>query len=202
MKLSLELVERLEHEVVESFRSLDSRGSEIGGLLLGSVQSGNPARVSIEGYELIPCDYARGPLYRFSEADVERFEKTIAQHNASGGQRVVGFFRSHTRKGLALDAEDLAFFTPHFREPHQVALLIRPYASKASTAGIFIWENGTIKGEASYQEFPFRRADLQNPARPEAAEPAAESPAGGAALHHPAEPAQPKPPVRAQIVPI
>lgn len=202
VKLSLDLVERLEHEVVESFRSLDSRGSEIGGVLLGSAQSGNPARVSIEGYELIPCDYARGPLYRFSEADVERFEKAIAQHNGSGGQRVVGFFRSHTRKGLGLDAEDLAFFTPHFREPHQVALLIRPYASKASTAGIFIWENGTIKGEASYQEFPFRRADLQNPARPETSEPAAESPAGGAALHHPAEPAQPKPPVRAQIVPI
>ena len=161
VRINLETVDRLEREVVDSFRSLSSRGSEIGGLLLGSVQSGNPARVSIEAFELVPCDYVRGPLYQFSEADAERFDRAAEQRNTGSSLRVVGFFRSHTRKGLGLDAEDVAFFTGHFRDPNQIALLIRPYASKPSTAGIFMWENGTVRGEASYQEIPFRRSELE-----------------------------------------
>src|SRR5579864_5845399 len=84
VQIGLDLVERLEHEVVENFRSLNSRGSEIGGVLLGSFQSGSSTRVSIQNYELIPCDYSRGPLYRFSEADVERFDRAVQQRSGSG----------------------------------------------------------------------------------------------------------------------
>ncbi|HLK47669.1 MAG TPA: energy transducer TonB [Bryobacteraceae bacterium] len=196
VRINLETVDRLEREVVESFRSLSSRGSEIGGLLLGNVQNGN--RISIEGYEAIPCDYVRGPLYQLSEADVERFERAAEQRHAAGGLKVVGFFRSHTRKGLGLDAEDLAFFTGHFREPHQVALLIRPYASKPSTGGIFIYEGGTVRGEASYQEFPFRRSELERMPQPES-KPAPDKPAPEAPA---AESSSAKASPRAQIVPI
>lgn len=200
VRINLDLVDRLEREVVESFRSLSSRGSEVGGLLLGTVQPGSPARVSVEAYELVVCDYARGPLYQLSEADVERFGRAAAQHSA-GPHRVVGFFRSHTRKGLALDAEDLAFFSGHFRELHQIALLIRPYASKPSTGGIFVWENGAVRGEASYLEFPFRRSELERM-------PSGDSKAAAEKKAPVAEPAGPggepssKPPTRAQIVPI
>lgn len=197
VRFSLETVDRLEREVVESFRSLTSRGSEIGGLLLGNVQNGNPSRVSIEAYELVPCDYVRGPLYQFSEADTERFERAVEQRNAAGGLKVIGYFRSHTRKALGLDAEDMAFFTGHFREAHQIALLIRPYASKPSTGGVFIREGGVVRGEASYQEFPFRRSELERLPQPES-KPAPEKPAAEAA---PPENAS-KPIPRAQIVPI
>lgn len=147
------LIDRLEHEAVESFRSLHSRGSEIGGLLLGRVPPKDPTAVSIEDYELVECDYSRGPLYRLSNADMGRFERAIEQRRAAGGLAVVGFFRSHTRKGLALDADDLALFKERFADPRQVALLIRPFATKASTAGIFIWEDGAVRGEASHLEF-------------------------------------------------
>jgi periplasmic protein TonB len=201
VQIGLELVDRLEHEVVENFRSLNSRGSEIGGVLLGSFQSGSPLRVSIQSYELIPCDYSRGPLYRFSEADVERFDRAVQQRNAASGQRVVGFFRSHTRKGLSLDAEDVAFFSGHFREPHQVALLIRPYASKPSSAGYFIWENGSVRGDASYLEFAFRRSVLERGPGSEAPAASNDMTAGPAPSPTP-EPAVSKPTVRAQIVPI
>ena len=201
-RISLELVDKLEHAVVESFRSLNSRGSEIGGVLLGSVQSGSPTRVTIEGYELIPCDYTRGPLYRFSEADVERLDRTVQQLSSGKGLRVVGFFRSHTRKGLGLDTEDIAFLTAHFRDPHQIALLIRPFASKASTAGIFFWENGTIHNEASYLEFPFRRSELQNGVRNEANRPSENKTTAPEPANPTAEPAPPRAPARAQIVPI
>ncbi len=199
VRLPLALVDRLEQQTVESFRSLTSRGSEIGGLLLGGFAQGNPATVSVEDFELVQCDYSRGPLYRLSDADMSRFDRAIEQHASGAGLRVAGFFRSHTRKGLSLDAEDLAFFEPRFHDPHHIILLVRPFATKACTAGIFIQENGRISGDASLLEFPFRSSELGGgshrlsmDAAPSAASqlPAAEPPVAA------------KPPVRAQIVPI
>jgi TonB family protein len=198
VRIPFALVDRLEREVVENFRSLHSRGSEIGGFLLGYLSPGDPAAVSIEDYELVACDYSRGPLYRLSDADMGRFERAIEQPRAAGGLVVAGFFRSHTRKGLAMDADDVALFQAHFSDPRNVALLIRPFATKASVAGIFIWEGGAVRGEASYLEFPFRSSEL-TPSKPveEASQPVPE-----AAQPAPSEAAIAKPPARAQIVPI
>ena len=199
VRIPFALIDRLEHEAVESFRSLHSRGSEIGGLLLGRVPPRDPTAVSIEDYELVACDYSRGPLYRLSDADMGRFERAIEQRRVrAGGLVVAGFFRSHTRKGLALDADDLALFKARFADPRKVALLIRPFATKASTAGIFIWEDGAVRGDASHLEFPFRSSEL-TPSKPveEASQPLPE-----AAQPAPPEAAAPKPQARAQIVPI
>ena len=198
VRIPFALIDRLEHEAMESFRSLHSRGSEIGGFLLAYVSPGDPAAVSIEDYELVACDYSRGPLYRLSDADRALFEREIEQRRAAGGLVVAGFFRSHTRKGLALDADDLALFKTSFSDPRNVALLIRPFATKASVAGLFIWEDGAVRGDASYLEFPFRSSEL-TPSKPveEASPPVPE-----AAQPAPPEAAVGKPPARAQIVPI
>lgn len=104
VSLALDLIDRLEREVVENFRSLTSRGSEIGGLLLGQVgreeiAPGAATLVSVVDYETIACDYSRGPLYRLSDADRERFERAIEQHRA-GGEGVVGFFARTRAKGF------------------------------------------------------------------------------------------------------
>jgi hypothetical protein len=40
----------------------------------------------------------------------------------------------HTQRHFT-DTDDLAFFQARFRDPHHVALLVRPFATKASTAG-------------------------------------------------------------------
>ena len=198
VRIPFALIDRLEHEAVESFRSLQSRGSEIGGFLLGRVSPGDPAAVSIEDYELVACDYSRGPLYRLSDADRVRFERALEERRGDGGMVVAGFFRSHTRKGLALDADDLALFHAHFSDPRTVALLVRPFATKASVAGIFIWEDGAVRADASYLEFPFRSSELtpSNPAE-EASQPVPDS-----VQPAPPEAAAPKPQGRAQIVPI
>jgi protein TonB len=204
VRLPYGMIDRMEKEVVDNFRSLTSRGSEIGGLLLGTAEPGNPAVVTIDDFELVACDYSRGPLYRLSDADMGRFERAVQQRQSGNGLVVVGYFRSHTRKGLSLDAEDVAFLEARFREPHHVALLVRPYATKASTAGIFIREGGALRGESSYLEFPFRSSQLTS-FRPstllaEAAPPppASAPPASAAAPM----PAAPKSAARAQIVPI
>ena len=181
--LSFDLIDKLEREVVENFRSLTSRGSEVGGILLGGVAPGMPAGISIEDYEAIPCDYSRGPLYRLSDTDLGRFERAMEQRS-NGNLQVVGFFRSHTRKGLTLDAEDLAFLEAKFRNPYSLALLVRPFATKASVAGIFLREEAGFNSEASALEFPFRSSQLT---------PSKRTP----------EPATPPPaPTRAQVVPI
>jgi protein TonB len=102
--------------------------------------------------------------------------------------RVAGFFRSHSRKGLALDAEDMKVMTARFGEPWQIALLVRPFATKVSAGGIFIWEDGRMRGESSYLEFPFRSSEL--------------SVAGSAAMPEEAPPANAKPATRAAVVPM
>jgi TonB family protein len=200
VRLPLVLIDRLEQQTVESFRSLTSRGSEIGGLLLGGIVPGNPATVSVEDFELIQCDYSRGPLYRLSDADMSRFEKAIEQHASGAGLRVAGFFRSHTRKGLCLDAEDVAFFEPRFHDPNHIVLLVRPFATKASAAGIFIRENGRISGDASLLEFPFRSSELGGGSRRLGMDAAPSAPPQSQTVAEP--PAANKAPARAQIVPI
>ena len=202
VRIPFVLIDRMEHEVVENFRSLTSRGSEIGGILLGSAGAGNPSTVYVDDYEVIPCDYSRGPLYRLSDADMGRFERAIEQR-ADGGLRVVGFFRSHTRKGLSLDAEDLSFFGARFRDPSNVVLLVRPFATKASTAGFFIWEKGVVRGDSSYLEFPFRSNQL-SASRPRLSsiEASVPHPPVSPAASAPPAPAPPKPATRAHVVPI
>jgi TonB family protein len=132
----------------------------MGGLLLGAIAPGAPTGISVEDYETIECDYSRGPLYRLSAADLVRFERAMEKRSDAGKMQVVGFFRSHTRKGLLLDAEDLQFLEARFDSPHSIALLVRPFATRASVAGIFLREEGGFISEASALEFPFRTAQL------------------------------------------
>jgi TonB family protein len=159
------LIDQMEREAVENFRNVSSRGSEIGGLLFGAVAGGNPSLVTVTSYTQVVCDYGLGPLYRLAEADLSRLDAALA-HAASAGMTPVGFFRTHTRKGLALDHADRKLLDSRFTQPHCVALLIRPSAVHASSAGIFIWENGEMKGDASYLEFSFRSSELMASPRP------------------------------------
>src|ERR1041385_8012569 len=96
------LIDGLEREAVDSFRSLTSRGSEIGGLLFGSVTPGSPALVTIENYEPIACEYTGGPLYHLTGAELAKLDRLVEQRKAAGAV-AVGFYRSHTRKALSLD---------------------------------------------------------------------------------------------------
>jgi protein TonB len=202
VRLAFDLIDRMESEVIENFRSLTSRGSEIGGVLLGSVIPGSPLIVVVQDYETIPCDYTRGPLYRLSDADLARFERAIEQHSGAANMAVAGYFRAHSRKGLSLDADDVAFLDARFRSPHHIALLVRPFATKTSVGGLFIREDGVFHGDASYLEFPFRSAQLTASlwTPPEAAAPAA--PPAAPANAAPSAPPAAKPGVRPQVVPI
>jgi hypothetical protein len=157
--IRLEVIDRLGMEVMRGFGAVPKRGAEVGGVLIGTTSGtakpGAPAIVRIDDFEAVPCEYRRGPSYLLTGEDGQDFEDcwNRLQPNA------VGFFRSNTREGSSLELEDLELLDQFFPGPAQVALLIKPYATRVSTAGFFVRDQGVFP-EKSPLEFPLRRREL------------------------------------------
>jgi hypothetical protein len=162
IQLRLDLIDRMECEVLRTFRAVTVRGSEIGGVLLGRIEDGDGIRtITIDECELVPCDYSRGPLYRLSDDDRRRMRQTVKHYaTANEGLSVVGFFRSNTRRELAVDDEDREVFREFCTNPDCVFLLVKPFASKPSIAAFVLWNDGEVHGRSELQ-FPFRRSELR-----------------------------------------
>ncbi len=159
--LEFGVVDRVAMDVMRGFGAVPKRGAEVGGLLLGSFeQDGSTTIVKIEDYVPVTCDYLKGPSYQLTDKDEARFRDAVEAAKSSATQKIVGFFRSHTRDGLGLADEDLEIFDKYLGEPWQVMLLVRPYATRTSTGAFFFKEQGGFRRESSYQEFPFKRRDL------------------------------------------
>ncbi len=170
-------VDRLLPEVMRGFGAMPRRGVEMGGILLGSIdRTGDRAVVTIEDYEPVPSRHSRGATYLLSDEELERFRETTTKWAHADGKQTfaVGYYRSHTREGLGLADDDLELFNQMFPHPQAICLLIKPFATRVSQAGIFIRENGNIRAQSSYKEFPFRRRELGGGEAPAAAKPATE----------------------------
>jgi len=159
--LHLDVVDRLLSDVMRGFGAVPKRGAEVGGVLIGTIERGDPSIVRIEDFEAVECSYKRGPSYLFTDEDGTAFQKACRRWKPDGSRRAyaVGFFRSHTRDGMSLAPEDVELLDEYFSSPTHVALLIKPYGTKVSLAGFFIRENGTFP-EVTPLEFPFRRREL------------------------------------------
>ncbi len=171
IRLSLDVVDRLQQDIMRGFGAVPKRGAEVGGILLGRANSGEKTVVTIDDYEVVAIEYKRSPSYLLSEKDAGAFASAIdaARRGKNPLLRPIGYFRSHTREGTGLDDEDLALFRLHFPQPDAVALIVRPYASKVSQAGFYFKENGKFQEGPPLLEFPFRRRDLDPEAAPSAA---------------------------------
>ncbi len=155
------MLDRILSETMQGFGSVPKRGAEVGGLLLGTISPGEPAVVSVQGFEPVFTEHARGPSYLLSANDEERLTAAIARRKEGTNEPgIVGFFRSHTRDRLGLTEEDVEMFNRYFPGPEQIFLLVKPYAARACVGGFFFREEGHIRAETSYLEFPFRRKDL------------------------------------------
>lgn len=159
--LHLDVVDRILNEVMRGFGAIPKRGAEVGGILIGSVeQSGNQTMVRIDDFESVACDYRRGPSYLFSGDDGAAFEDAVARwRNLDNGRHAVGYFRSHTRDGLSLAPEDIDLMDHYFPAPANIALLIKPFATKVSMASFFFRVNALFPSTAPL-EFPFRRREM------------------------------------------
>ncbi len=162
IQIDFSVVDRLSQEVMRGFGTAPRRGMECGGVLLGSVEVRERTLVRIADLEPVACQHARGPAYSLSEAESARFAETIQQWRPMPGRQLyaVGYFRSHMREGLGLSEEDLALFNRWFPGLSDVALLVKPFATRSSVGAFFFRENGSLRSESSYQEFPFRRREL------------------------------------------
>src|SRR5437899_770570 len=128
--LHLSVIDRLSAEVMRGFGAVPKRGAEVGGVLLGTIESGPQLIVKVEDFEAVPCDYRRGPSYLFSADDGAAFDDACAnaQPDPSRQTYAVGYFRSHTREGLLPSPEDLVLMDHYFPSSSQVVLLVKPFA--------------------------------------------------------------------------
>ena len=154
MHLALDVVDRINADVMRGFGAVPKRGAEVGGVLLGSIETGETTVVRVDDFEIVPCEYRRGPSFYLSE-DEQEFLGSVAAN-----ERAVGYYRSHTRDGtMTLGTEDLDWIGRFFPNVNQVALLVRPFATKVNSAGFFVREDGAFPAETPL-EFPFRRREM------------------------------------------
>jgi hypothetical protein len=190
--MEYDAVERLNIEVMRGFGVTRRRGTETGGILLGRVDRRvKPISVHIHDFEVVPCEYAFGPSYELSANDMALFREAVArwQPSLERDSYVVGFFRSHTREGFMLNEKDAGLFREFFRDPLDVALLIKPFATRAATAGFFVQDKTALVTSATPLEFAFvvpGRTEAPRQAGPQA------GPAGAAVRQAVTPPTPPK----------
>jgi len=166
--VQLDVIDRILQEVMRGFGLVPKRGAEVGGVLIGSMEhDGEQTIVRVDDFELVDCEYKRGPSYLFLDEDRGVLEEAASRWPAEEGRPAyaVGFFRSHTRDGMSLSEEDVGLLDEYFPSPEQVALLIKPFGTKVSMAGFFFREEGEFQA-ATPLEFPFRRRELTGEEEP------------------------------------
>jgi hypothetical protein len=188
------VIERMTVDVMRGFGVTRRRGTEVGGILLGKIETGAEPVVRVFDYETVPCEYSQGPSYLLSEHELETFRAAIARwrREMSPDRYPVGYFRSHTRDGLLIDAEDVRLFHEHFQDPRAIALIVKPYATRACEAGIFVQSDGKLFAGASPLEFPFVRSQ-ESPEPQESKQKIADQPGPTATTLTQPPPVQPAP---------
>ncbi|MCU1261676.1 MAG: TonB family protein, partial [Bryobacterales bacterium] len=155
--LAFDVVDSINQALAEIAAQPPVRGAEIGGLLLGRSEFKDRLTVWIDHFAHIPCSYRRGASWIVAEEDLDAFAERIAE---SREPRIVGLFRSHTRKDLFLSRDDIALFSHLFADKSDVFLLVKPFATRPNLGGFFYWEGESIRETGSYREFPFHRREL------------------------------------------
>jgi hypothetical protein len=92
--LRLDAVDRMVPDIMRGFGAVPKRGAEVGGILIGTIQ---PGKVQIDDFEPIPCSYSRGPSYLLTQSEKATFDDVCRRRS----KEIVGYYRSHTRDGLA-----------------------------------------------------------------------------------------------------
>jgi proteasome lid subunit RPN8/RPN11 len=151
IQCSARVLDDIRLAIVDAFFSLPRGGAEIGGLLLGRYERD---RLLISGYRPLECEHAFGPSFTLSERDFARLRDMLAAAGTKPGEpQPVGWYHSHTRSEIFLSDADREIHEHYFRQPWQVAMVLRPHTFHPTRAGFFFREaDGHIRTEESYQE--------------------------------------------------
>ncbi len=158
------MVDRLQAEVSRGAAAGPDHGKETGGILLGRAETGRgKTSLFIDDFVAVPCAHRDGPQYNLSGAETVQLEAALlraalAECESPAAPAVLGYYRSHTREGLALSPADLLLIDSYFQAPDSVFLLVKaaPHTS-ACTAGFFFWEDGHLQSEFSSLEVALGR---------------------------------------------
>jgi hypothetical protein len=144
--LDIQVLERMNIEIMRGFGAVPKRGAEVGGVLLGTIQEGKQPIVRIENFEPVPCHYRRGPSYLLADEDGRDFSDACGRWGRDAGKPVyaVGYYRSNTRDGFSFSSEDVELMNHYFHQDSDVALLVRPSATAAGVAGFFVRDQGVF----------------------------------------------------------
>ena len=165
--VSARAAERMRREV--SRRS--GEGAESGGLLRGSIEHNGIVTVTVDEIEPVAWSFSMAPKDR-RELD-EALKPDRKQRGA-----VVGYYRTHSREDLFLNAGDIALIRVCFPDPSNVFLLLKPGPGKSLATRLFFWQAGAMQSDEGDAAFPFGRpagaaaetpppvAELRDPASP------------------------------------
>jgi hypothetical protein len=164
--LGFDVVDRLSMEVMRGFGAVPRRGAEVGGILLGWVETtegtDSAPIVHVEDFVPVPCQHAFGPSYALSDIDRSQFDKLLARHREHASTKLapIGYYRSNTRDQIRLAPEDVELIESRFPGKDTIALLVKPYVMRPSEASFFVQEEGRFSEECHANPFPFRRKEL------------------------------------------
>jgi hypothetical protein len=143
----------IETEVIEGFKALPKRGAEIGGALLG--RRGPEGEFFIESWQPLAIEHRVGPSYILSEGDVALWAEFV-KGARTGVERFIGIYRSQTRPGLGITAEDCAIVEKFLPREDGVLLIVKPLSVSESVATFYFCDGGAIiDAAAESREFEF-----------------------------------------------
>ncbi len=151
----------------------ERRRPEIGGILLGKVTVRDTTTVRIEACVELQCEHLFGPSYSMSEDEKQALRNALAKYDpdAEDENCAVGYFRTHSRRGLGLTADDLQL-AEFFPQGKDLVLLLKPRLLLPNRAAFFFWGDAQSQPETPAIAFSTPRHAGRDSALQAAADPA------------------------------
>lgn len=170
IEYSLELMEEIRNSAMAALQKLTRGGLETGGILYGTRAQGV---IRLMAMREMDCEHARGPALLLSDADraaLRGLMQAAAGDPDLRGLMPVGWWVSHTRSGVELNAGDLEIFHEFFPAPWQITLVVHPSWQEPVRAGFFFRDGlGAVDASQSPNEFVLaaKRRAAEPAARPQ-----------------------------------
>ena len=139
IECSRALLEEVRRLAVTGMVAFGRGGLEVGGVLYG-LRQGN--RLTIHAFAECPCEHSAGPAFVLSATDRQALAQLI---RPPAGLETLGWYRTHTRRGLDLDASDRELFDRFPLHARTIGLVLKPARLGASAGAFYLREtNGEI----------------------------------------------------------
>jgi hypothetical protein len=127
---------------------------EFGGVLLGHIeQTGETYYAHIEALQPFEIEHRFDRAFALSPKDRTRLKRLLRKRWRKD-LIPIGWYRSHERLGLYMDARDFDLFQSEFPHPGAVVLLVRQDAQAGTIGGFFIREGEDVQRHTTYKQFP------------------------------------------------